>query len=265
MTDLFATPSVYRTPELDAVTERKGLPFKDSPDGPLHLDVYGPTDRPRPATVLVYGDGPAAFLENARGWGVFRDHCRHLALRGIAGIAFDHRSARERGIRAAVSDVDDALGYVRSHADELGVDPNRIAVWTFSAGPPFAFHAILRDRPSWVRALVAYYGVLDLALVRHPDPAQRTLSDEDVARYSPRDRLRDGRPLPPMLVARAGKDAAPLNASIDAFVADAIAAGATLDLLTHPTGQHGFDLRDDDERSREIIRATLDFLARRLG
>jgi acetyl esterase/lipase len=115
-----------------------------------------------------------------------------------------------------------------------------------------------------MRALVAYYGIMDLSFVRHPDPAQRLLSDEDVPEFSPRAYLRDGRPLPPLLVARAGRDRPQLNESIDAFVADAIAAGASIDLLTHPNGQHGFDSRDDDDRSREIITATLDFLTRRL-
>jgi hypothetical protein len=35
-------------------------------------------------------------------------------------------------------------------------------------------------------------------------------------------------------------------------------------VLDHPTGQHGFDTRDDDERSREIIRDTLAFFVRHL-
>ena len=35
-------------------------------------------------------------------------------------------------------------------------------------------------------------------------------------------------------------------------------------LLDHPTGQHGFDIRDDDDRSRAIIRETLAFFVRRL-
>jgi len=35
-------------------------------------------------------------------------------------------------------------------------------------------------------------------------------------------------------------------------------------VLDHPDGQHGFDTRDDDERSREIIDETLTFFARHL-
>ena len=36
-------------------------------------------------------------------------------------------------------------------------------------------------------------------------------------------------------------------------------------LLEHPTGQHGFDIRDADDRSREIIRETLAYFVRELG
>jgi len=41
--------------------------------------------------------------------------------------------------------------------------------------------------------------------------------------------------------------------------------GATLDLLNHPEGRHGFEILDDDARSRQIIRRTLDFLRDRLA
>ena len=30
--------------------------------------------------------------------------------------------------------------------------------------------------------------------------------------------------------------------------------------MTHPQGRHGFDILDDDARSRAIIRRTLEFL-----
>jgi hypothetical protein len=30
--------------------------------------------------------------------------------------------------------------------------------------------------------------------------------------------------------------------------------------MNHPTGLHGFDLLNDDARSREILRATLEFV-----
>ena len=68
------------------------------------------------------------------------------------------------------------------------------------------------------------------------------------------------RPLPPMLIARAGQDNPHLNTTVDTFVKEALAAGAPLELLNHPTGRHGFDILDDDARSREILARTFEFL-----
>jgi len=70
----------------------------------------------------------------------------------------------------------------------------------------------------------------------------------------------DARSAPPVLVARAGLDNPWLNGGADRFVQAAMARGATLDLLNHPEGRHGFDILDDDARSKQIIRRTLEFL-----
>ena len=45
----------------------------------------------------------------------------------------------------------------------------------------------------------------------------------------------------------------------------ALAKGANLDLLNHPEGRHGFDILDDDARSKQIIRHTIEFLREHLA
>jgi hypothetical protein len=44
-----------------------------------------------------------------------------------------------------------------------------------------------------------------------------------------------------------------------------LSRGIEVELLIHPTGVHAFDLRNDDEHSREIIQQTLQFIQNRLG
>ena len=67
-------------------------------------------------------------------------------------------------------------------------------------------------------------------------------------------------PVPPLFIARAGRDAMPLlNNGLDRFVASALAANVPLTLLNHPAGVHGFDSQNDDDRSREILRAAIAF------
>jgi hypothetical protein len=63
------------------------------------------------------------------------------------------------------------------------------------------------------------------------------------------------------MVVRAGQDAVPrINASIDAFVATALARNLPVTVVNYPTAPHSFDLLDDTEASREVIRQILRFL-----
>ena len=79
------------------------------------------------------------------------------------------------------------------------------------------------------------------------------------------EQLTDGSHVPPVLVARAGLDDDWINQGTDAFVRAAWGKKVTLDFLTHPQGQHGFDIFNDDERTRDIIKKTLGFIESHLS
>jgi hypothetical protein len=65
---------------------------------------------------------------------------------------------------------------------------------------------------------------------------------------------------PPMFIARAGLDSPDLNDGLDRFVQAALRNNVAVELFNHPTGQHGFDIEDDNARSREILKRTVEFL-----
>jgi acetyl esterase/lipase len=117
----------------------------------------------------------------------------------------------------------------------------------------------MRDVPEFVRCLVSYYAILDLQV---PPPGnERDLSEETRKEFSPLFHLTmNALKLPPVFIARAGLDNLWLNATVDRFIHEAIARNAALEIITHPGGHHGFDILDDDERSRVIIQRTLLFL-----
>lgn len=65
----------------------------------------------------------------------------------------------------------------------------------------------------------------------------------------------------PLMVVRAGQDAVPgVNTSIDHFVAAALARNLPVTVTNHATAPHSFDLLDDTETFREVIRQILAFL-----
>ena len=151
-------------PPSGAVVTRDLL-YRTEGERRLHLDVYRPAgdDAPRPAVFLVSGDATEEVIAHAKDWGVFRSYGEHLAARGLVGVAFDHRSS-ERFTRTAdvAADVAAAIAFVRSRSEELGVDPERVGAWVFSAGGPFGIAPLLRERPPWLRCLAGFYTVWDL-------------------------------------------------------------------------------------------------------
>jgi acetyl esterase/lipase len=256
---------VYRAPGMDDVAVRRDLPYTAPGGVALAMDVYQPSG-PSPASgwpaVLVIHGGPIPRV-GAKNMGVFTSYGRLLAASGLVAATFNHRFLAPERLLDAASDVEAAAGYVLDHAADLSIDRERLALWAFSGGGPFLSLAF-REKGLEARAVVAYYAALDLQ--EKPPGASAAITDETRRDFSPVSHVkaRAGK-LPPILVARAGLDLPFLNAGIDRFIQEALAANAGLDLLNHPNGRHGFDILDDDARSREIIARTIEFLRLRLG
>lgn len=260
--EVYRMPVVLTVPGMDTVAVRRDVVYKTataSSGGPLPLkaDIYTPAGATAasryPAVILISGGGVEAEYD-WRDAGVYVTYGKLLAASGFVGIPFSKRYAR--GAESAArgeEDLRDLIRYVREHADELHVDRERLALWGFSGGG-WLVSVPLRDVQPYVRAVVAYYAVLDSAMM----PPERRAPME---RFSSVGALQaSGARVPPILVARAGLDNPGLNAGIDNFVREALAQGAEIQLLNHAQGRHGFDILDNNDRSREIIRATLEFL-----
>jgi acetyl esterase/lipase len=261
--DPLAKPTVLPPPSGARIV--RDAVYRTDVRGDLHLDVYRMADRddPRPAVLLVNGDGPEVVITHAKDWGVYRAYGEHLAARGLVGVPFDHRSTQVVGRPEVAAEAEAALRHIRERASAYRIDADRIGVWAFSAAGAFALAPLLRERPTWLRAIAGFYTVWDLAPYRE-SPNMRP-SEETIRAFSATAALGDSAAgLPPMLMAIADRDAPALVAGAEAFAARAREIGVELQVERHPTGQHGFDILDDDDRSREIIRIALDFFAARL-
>jgi acetyl esterase/lipase len=254
---------VHHVPGTDSVRRDRDRAYKTVSGGALLADVYRPADAaaPCPVVVLVHG-GPVPAGSAPKNMGCFVSWGETLAACGLAAVTFNHRFYGGAQLLEAARDVEDAVAWVWSEAALLGVDSARLALWAFSGGGPFLSLALREGAPTF-RALVAYYATLDLR-ERPPDPAA-SISDGERLALSPAHHVESGRPVPPMLVARAGADHPFLNGTIDRFIAAALAHNAPLEAINHPEGRHGFDILDDDPRSREIAARTIDFLRTHLA
>jgi acetyl esterase/lipase len=158
------------------------------PDGvPLAMDLYLPTIEARvgpvaPIAVYVHGGGPwgdrnamgaGAVLANHAG-ALFEPIRRDLTARGFVVAAIDYRLPPGTPWPAPIVDAKCAVRFLRAHALDLGIDPDKIGVWGSSAGGNLASLLGLAepaagfdegeypDQSSAVQAVVDMFGPADL-------------------------------------------------------------------------------------------------------
>jgi dienelactone hydrolase len=212
-------------PGMHRAAVRRDLVY--SPD--LTMDVYRPRGVKRllPALLFVHGSGGEKDAGVFVGWGQL------AAASGFAGVTFNHY-----GVQA---DIRAAIRYVRRHAGRLGIDGDRLCVAGYSAGVLPSMLIALK-RIAKLRCAVAYYGPLDAFHAQSSPLAYLRASSL------------------PVLVAKAGRDVASINHSIDRFVAKGRRLRARVELLVHASGDHGFDAHSSNPRAAAIVRRTLAFV-----
>jgi acetyl esterase/lipase len=108
--------------------------YKKTAEGELYLYVFQPQkgrQQNRPAAVFFFGGGWNGGTPKQ-----FEEHASYLASRGMVGIVADYRVKSRQGTTPfeCVKDGKSAIRWVRVHAGELGIDPDRIAAGGGSAG-----------------------------------------------------------------------------------------------------------------------------------
>lgn len=95
------------------------------------LDVYLPEDgaTQRPAVLFLHGGAWASGDKSEYG-----DAAQRLAGSGYVAATANYRLVPEGSYPAAIQDARCALAFLRGHAAEYGIDPDRIAVVGYAAG-----------------------------------------------------------------------------------------------------------------------------------
>ncbi len=116
------------------VTVERDIVFAETPEKTLLLDVYPPPNRgegPLPAIVWIHGGGLRGLDKD---YDVIRWCAAHTALQGYVAVSIDYRLVTEAPLPAAIEDCKTAVRFIRHHAEEYGIDPERIAVAGESSG-----------------------------------------------------------------------------------------------------------------------------------
>lgn len=160
------------TSQRTGITVRKDVEYGRAAGESLKLDLYLPAQNSpgqlHPGIVFVHGGGWAGGDKND-----YRAYARELADRGYVAISVNYRLSPKYRYPAAVEDVQLAVRWLRGHAAEYQLAPDRIASMGGSAGGHLA--SILGVHDSWgpvpagapssrVNCVVDYFGRMDLTM-----------------------------------------------------------------------------------------------------
>jgi acetyl esterase len=241
--------AVEKIKEMDLPKPTVKLVYKNVGQTELVVWVWKPvewraTDR-RPAMVFYHGGGwdsgtPAALSRQAA----------RFAELGMVACSVQYRLTSQPGVEVAdcVKDARSAFRWIRTHAGELGIDPNKIAAGGASAGGHLAAALVtLEDindatddlsvstRPS---ALV----LLKPALKLDPERAikkGRAKTDGEVTNLSPFHRLKAGMALPPTLILHGADDTTVPISTVREYAARVKELGGECEVIGFAGETHG--------------------------
>jgi len=235
----------------------------------LKLDVFEPaghkaSDR-RAAIVFFFGGGWVGGSP-----GQFYPHCKYLAARGMMAMSAEYRVKSRNGTTPfeCAADGKSAIRYVRAHAKQLGVDPNRLAAGGGSAGGHVAaatgtlggLDAPGEDKAVSARpnAMVLFNPVIDCGPTgsyghsRVKDRWQEICPTHNASKATP-----------PTIVLHGKADTTVKYADAERFARAMKAAGARCELVGFEGQKHGFFNygRGGNENFQRTVEAADRFLA----
>ena len=248
-------------PAVEGVTSQDQFVPGSQGDHAVRVRVYRPTDQPGklPALYWIHGGGYVMgdIEQDDR---LMKQMVKRI---GCVAVSVDYRLAPEHPFPAPVEDCYGGLKWLFRHADELGVEPSRIAIGGASGGGGLAAGLALltRDRGELKVAFqLLIYPMID---DRNVTPASYAITDPrmwnresnrlgwkaylgrdgggaDVSPYAAAARATDLTNLPPAYI--------PVGA-LDLFVDEniqyaqrLIQAGVPTELHVYPGAFHGFDI-----------------------
>lgn len=256
-----------------ALEPTRTVVFKKVSGLDLLLHIFEPpgfkvTDR-RPCFLIIHGGGWSG-MEPRRMF----PFAAHFAKLGMVGISVQYRLSSKHTdftVFDCVKDARSAMRYVRAHAAELGIDPQKIVASGGSAGGHLAAATALFDgvnedtddlKVSPVpNALVLLFPVIDTSTEGYGNAKIGPRWQE----ISPVHQVRAG--VPPTIIFHGTADTTTPFKGAKAFQEAMVKAGNRCELDVHEGGLHGYLMRtrelfDDTMRKTEVFLTSLGYLGK---
>lgn len=252
-------PLVYQPSGIEAVPNQQDVEYLLTDTGiSLTADIYRPLNAGNgaslPAVIFVLGYSDVGFQRifgcRQKDMVSYISWAQLMATSGLMAITYTTKEP--------TTDIDALLQYLRQNAAELGIDAGRIGLWACSGNVPNALSVLMRHDSGYLKCAVLCYGfMLDLDGITNVAEAA---SQWGFANPCTGKSVNDFPQNLPLFIVRAGLDETPhLNETIDSFLTSALRRNLPITFVNHATAPHAFDLTDDSETSREIIRQILTF------
>jgi hypothetical protein len=211
------------------------IPYKDD----LTADFYYPPDfnfdEKLPIVLFVNGFRPSDFKDlKDTGWYVSWGQL--VATSDMLGVNYE--------VKDPNADIHDVITFIQENSDYLRADTEHICLWSSSGNTPTAVGALINENEAAgykdaISCFVVYYG-LTFPISKELPP--------DI----------------PIFIAQAGLDRSSVNQGLDNLATKVEESGAAVEMVIYEEGEHGFDIWNDTEESREIIEQTLAFMKENL-
>jgi acetyl esterase/lipase len=231
----------------------------------LTFDVHRPAQPNGAGVISIVSGGWQSSVEMGRliAQGLYPP----LNDKGFTVFAVRHGSSPRYPMSAIVADTRRAVRFIRQHAREYGVDPDRIGVFgssaggqlalllgtTADAGDPSASDAVLRES-SRVAAVVAYFPPTDLSRWgnRRAFPATAALTEAEAAQYSPIRFVSSG--AAPSLIVHGDADAVVPMVEGETMYGALTKAGVPASFIRIEGAGHGFEGADLERANAAMVR-----------
>lgn len=225
------------------------------------MNVYHPPNdgsKERPALVYVFGypDGVEMIGGKMKDMNAYISWAKLTAAAGLASVQYETKEP--------LRDIRKALEYIKENAESLNIDRNKIGLWVCSGNTPTALTILMDVSLDYPQCAVIYYGLMldwddELGISELSKQVEFAYPD----RVEPFINMRKDVPI---FMVRAGLDDVPnCNKSQDSFVKKALENNLPFTLINYRNGQHAFDLLDDNDETRRIIKQTLAFMKTHLA
>lgn len=171
----------------DSITFEKDIVYGKTGDTELKLDLSRPKNSAQPLPCIVVIHGGAWRAGNKSG----HDNLTWLfAEKGYVSATIGYRFCPQHPFPAQIEDAKCAVRFLRAHANEYGIDPDRIGAIGFSAGAHLSLMLGVMgkddglegdggwaDQPSQVNAVVSYFGPTELGAEDIPEISKPLVKD----------------------------------------------------------------------------------------